>query len=64
MRYLGQRPVDGEECVGLELSDPGRKGYAVRLWFDPGHGYVLRRAEERGDLFAPVLSLVQRLPAL
>ena len=32
------------------------------LVFDSGE--VLRRVEEQGDLFAPVLSLVQRLPAL
>ena len=50
-------PVDWDEVrATLDSGDPGT------LAFDAGQ--VLGRIDERGDLFAPVLSLVQRLPAL
>jgi bifunctional non-homologous end joining protein LigD len=48
-------PLDWEEVrAALDARDP------ARLVFEAGD--VLRRVAERGDLFAPVLSLVQRLP--
>ncbi len=50
-------PVDWDEVRAcLDAGDP------ERLAFDAPA--VLARVEERGDLFAPVLSLVQELPAL
>jgi bifunctional non-homologous end joining protein LigD len=50
-------PVGWDEVRAcLDAGDPDR------LTFDTAD--VLRRVEERGDLFAPVLSLVQELPAL
>jgi bifunctional non-homologous end joining protein LigD len=50
-------PVDWDEVRAcLDAGDP------ERLTFDAPA--VLARVEERGDLFAPVLSLVQELPAL
>ncbi|MHB8235485.1 MAG: DNA ligase D [Solirubrobacteraceae bacterium] len=50
-------PVDWDEVrATLDSGDP------ETLAFDAAQ--VLRRIEERGDLFAPVLSLVQQLPAL
>ena len=50
-------PVNWEEVrATLDSRDPGA------LVFEAGD--VLERVAERGDLFAPVLSLVQELPAL
>jgi hypothetical protein len=40
----------------LQSGDPGALVFAAPQ--------VLERVAERGDLFAPVLSLVQKLPAL
>jgi bifunctional non-homologous end joining protein LigD len=50
-------PVDWEEVrAALEAGDPGRLSFEA--------GAVLERVADRGDLFAPVLSLVQQLPSL
>jgi hypothetical protein len=45
VRALGSRITGGDQCVGLEVTDPRRPGSPDRLWFDPSHGYVLRREE-------------------
>ena len=50
-------PVDWDEVQACE-----RSGDPEDLVFD--HADVRRRVGEQGDLFAPVLSLVQELPAL
>jgi bifunctional non-homologous end joining protein LigD len=42
------------EC--LDAGDPGRLVFEARE--------VLERVADQGDLFAPVLSLVQEIPAL
>jgi len=55
-RPTASTPVAWEEVRGALLS-----GRAEDLAFEAGE--VLRRVAERGDLFAPVLSLVQELPA-
>jgi hypothetical protein len=49
VQYLGHQPAGKDDCVVLEVTRPERKGYAARLWFDPGHGYVLRRAKEYNE---------------
>ena len=50
-------PVNWEEVrATLDSRDPGALAFEA--------GDVLERVAERGDLFAPVLSLVQELPAL
>jgi len=50
-------PVNWEEVrATLDSRDPGALAFEA--------GEVLERVAERGDLFAPVLSLVQELPAL
>ncbi|HWX52026.1 MAG TPA: DNA ligase D [Solirubrobacteraceae bacterium] len=50
-------PVDWEEVrAALEAGDPGRLSFEAAA--------VLERVADRGDLFAPVLSLVQKLPSL
>ena len=49
-------PLDWEE-----LEAALKAGEASRLVFD--HADVLRRIEQRGDLFAPLLSEKQSLPA-
>src|SRR4030088_3279536 len=50
-------PVDWEEVhAALEAGDPGRLSFEA--------GAVLERVADRGDLFAQVLSLVQKLPSL
>jgi bifunctional non-homologous end joining protein LigD len=50
-------PVDWQEIrAALDSGDP------AALTFEADQ--VLRRVSERGDLFTPVLSLVQRLPAI
>jgi bifunctional non-homologous end joining protein LigD len=50
-------PLDWEEVQGtLDAGDPRRLSFQA--------AEVLDRLAERGDLFAPVLSLVQELPAL
>jgi bifunctional non-homologous end joining protein LigD len=49
-------PVDWDEVrAGRDSGDPGRLAFET--------GEVLTRVAERGDLFAPVLSLVQALPS-
>ena len=48
-------PLDWEEVRAA-----ARKGDPALLTFEAGA--ALTRARERGDLFAPVLSVVQRLP--
>jgi bifunctional non-homologous end joining protein LigD len=56
-RPTASTPVEWDEVrATLDSGDP------ATLAFEAGE--VLRRASERGDLFAPVLSLVQQLPAL
>jgi bifunctional non-homologous end joining protein LigD len=50
-------PVDWDEVAAAAKS-----GDADRLVFD--WRAVLERVADRGDLFAPVLSLVQQLPAI
>jgi len=48
-------PVEWDEVrAALASGDPGNLAFEA--------GQVLARVEERGDLFAPVLSLVQELP--
>jgi bifunctional non-homologous end joining protein LigD len=48
-------PVDWDEVVGaLSAGDPSLLTFEM--------GAVLERVRERGDLFAPVLSLRQELP--
>jgi bifunctional non-homologous end joining protein LigD len=50
-------PVEWEEVrAALDSGDPAALAFEA--------GQVLQRLSERGDLFAPVLSLVQRLPAM
>jgi len=50
-------PVQWDEIrAALDSGDP------AALAFQAGH--VLERVSARGDLFAPVLSLVQQLPAI
>jgi hypothetical protein len=49
VRYLGHEPVGKDDCVVLEVTRPERKRYAARLWFDPSHGYVLRKAKEYNE---------------
>jgi bifunctional non-homologous end joining protein LigD len=50
-------PLDWEEVrVALEQRDPALLAFEAHA--------VLERVAERGDLFAPVLSLVQELPAI
>jgi bifunctional non-homologous end joining protein LigD len=50
-------PVDWDEVrAALDSGDPSALAFEA--------GQVLRRVSERGDLFAPVLSLVQQLPAI
>jgi bifunctional non-homologous end joining protein LigD len=50
-------PVQWDEVrATLDCGDP------ATLAFDAAQ--VLRRVDEQGDLFAPTLSLVQRLPAI
>src|SRR6202020_2967556 len=54
-RPTASTPLEWDEVsAALEGGDP------AALVFEADE--VLRRVEERGDLFAPVLSLVQRLP--
>ncbi len=56
-RPTASTPVEWDEVrATLDSGDP------ATLAFEAGE--VLRRVSERGDLFAPVLSLVQQLPAL
>ncbi len=50
-------PVEWDEVrVALDSGDPARLAFEAAV--------VLERVLERGDLFAPVLSLVQELPAI
>jgi bifunctional non-homologous end joining protein LigD len=49
-------PLEWDDVrAGRESGDPGRLAFEA--------GEVLTRVAERGDLFAPVLSLVQALPS-
>ncbi|HEX3239686.1 MAG TPA: non-homologous end-joining DNA ligase [Solirubrobacterales bacterium] len=56
----GERPTVSTPLEWDELESAREAGDPDRLVFDPAD--VLRRVEERGDLFAPVLSEVQELP--
>jgi len=58
----GERPTVSTPLEWEEVRAALRSGDPAELSFDAGR--VLERVAERGDLFAPVLSLVQKLPAL
>jgi hypothetical protein len=49
VRYAGIEPVGGDRCVVLELTDRAHPQLHARLWFDTGHGDLLRRAQEYAD---------------
>ncbi len=55
-----QRPTASTPLEWEEVQDALDAGDAALLAFEAGD--VLKRVEEKGDLFAPVLSLVQELP--
>ncbi len=55
------RPTISTPVRWREVEKAARSGDAGGLWFEPAA--VLRRVARSGDLFAPVLSLHQRLPA-
>jgi bifunctional non-homologous end joining protein LigD len=56
-----ERPTVSTPLEWDELRATLKSADAARLAFDSAA--VLERVSERGDLFAPVLSLVQTLPA-
>ena len=58
----GDRPTVSTPVAWEEVRATLDSGDPADLAFEPRH--VLARVAERGDLFAPVLSLVQELPAL
>ena len=55
-----ERPTVSTPVEWKEVADSAKRGDAQRLVFETTE--VLRRVEKRGDLFAPVLSLKQKLP--
>ncbi len=57
-----ERPTVSTPVSWDEVENCRKKGHAEALVFESDD--VLRRAEESGDLFAPVLKLRQRLPKL
>jgi bifunctional non-homologous end joining protein LigD len=57
-----ERPTVSTPVTWDEVRDCCDAGDPQRLVFDAGQ--VLARVAEHGDLFAPVLSLVQEIPAL
>jgi bifunctional non-homologous end joining protein LigD len=57
-----ERPTVSTPVTWDEVTTCRERGDEGLLTFEDGE--VLSRAEERGDLFAPVLSVKQRLPAL
>ncbi|HWX73699.1 MAG TPA: hypothetical protein VNZ05_00235, partial [Solirubrobacteraceae bacterium] len=57
----GPRPTVSTPLEWDEVSAALEHGDPARLSFDASQ--VLERVSARGDLLAPVLSLVQRLPA-
>ena len=57
-----ERPTVSTPVTWDEVRDCLEGGDPQRLVFDAGQ--VLARVEEQGDLFAPVLSVVQQMPAL
>ena len=57
-----ERPTVSTPVTWDEVRDCLDGGDPQRLVFDAGQ--VLARVEEHGDLFAPVLSIVQQMPAL
>jgi hypothetical protein len=46
VRYLGVQSIDADRCVALELTDRAHPGSRARIWFDAGHGYMLRREQD------------------
>lgn len=62
VRFRGRQPVGGDGCVLLEVSYPEQSASPVRLWFDPGHGYLLRRAEQykNGRLWTRMVTTAPR----
>jgi len=58
----GDRPTVSTPVAWEEVHATLDSGDPADLTFEPRH--VLARVAERGDLFAPVLSLVQELPVL
>ena len=58
----GKRPTVSTPVAWQEVRDALDSGDAGRLRFEAGE--VLERVTEHGDLFAPVLSLVQELPEI
>jgi bifunctional non-homologous end joining protein LigD len=58
----GERPTVSTPVEWDEVRRTYESGELNELVFEAGD--VLERVAERGDLFAPVLSSVQRLPAL
>jgi bifunctional non-homologous end joining protein LigD len=56
------RPSVSVPLDWTEVEDARTERHARHLAFDPAG--ALRRVEEHGDLFAPVLSLKQHLPAV
>jgi bifunctional non-homologous end joining protein LigD len=58
----GERPTVSTPLEWEEVEAALESGEAERLVFD--HAAVLQRVEEKGDLFAPLLSEEQELPAI
>ena len=56
------RPTVSTPVTWLEVEAVAKKGEANRLVFE--NDAVLKRVKEQGDLFAPVLTLKQRLPSI
>jgi bifunctional non-homologous end joining protein LigD len=57
-----ERPMVSTPVTWEEVERTGEAGDPGMLAFDSDQ--VLARAEEQGDLFAPVLSLTQELPGV
>jgi bifunctional non-homologous end joining protein LigD len=55
-----ERPTVSTPVSWKEVADTAKKGDSGLLTFEAGE--VLHRAKRKGDLFAPVLALKQRLP--
>jgi hypothetical protein len=49
VRYLGHEPVGKDDCVILQVTRPAPPRSTARVWLDPRHGYVLRKAKEYNE---------------